>query len=171
MSAKEQRELPNLIIKTHILQWRSKALTRASLLPKTISIPPNQIPSLAPSLPPKDPTHNLRFDRMLISTCEWLRTAVCSSDSGPLLISQFSCRSGQHQAHLLSPLPVMGNNIPAAQSHTLCHLPSIHRSAFPSIASFPKSEHAPNTHVHSFRGFCSSALSIQCQQNPSQRPA
>ena len=39
----------------------------------------------------KAPTHSLRFDRMLISTCEWLRTAVCSSDSGPLLISQFSC--------------------------------------------------------------------------------
>lgn len=51
-------------IRTYMLQWRSKALTLASLSTKTISTPSQfQVFVL-------HATHSLRFDRMLISTCE-----------------------------------------------------------------------------------------------------
>lgn len=69
-------------------------------------------------------THSLRFDRMLISTCAWLRTAVCSSDSGPLLISQASCTSvRQHKPNLGNPsprsfLPLGLDNVLSGRSHT-----------------------------------------------------
>lgn len=81
-----------------MLQWRSNALTLASLLTRRISHRPPTLPDRPQQHQQQQhhhhhPTHSLRFDRMLISTCEWLRTAVCSSDSGPLLISQFSCPS------------------------------------------------------------------------------
>ena len=96
--------------------------------------PPPRISNLArkhhaahPTRP--TPTHSLRFDRMLISTCEWLRTAVCSRDSGPLLISQFSYTPSQHEvpspfSHL--PLSPRERNIPTEQSHT----PYPNQSAF-----------------------------------------
>ena len=42
-------------------------------------------------------THSLRFDRILMSTCAWLRTAVWRIESGPLLISQFSYRHFRRQ--------------------------------------------------------------------------
>jgi hypothetical protein len=78
-----------------------------------------------PPSPKPDPTHSLRFDRMLISTCEWLRTAVCSSDNGPLLISQFSYTPSHRSArrpfsHSLISFPIFPRqeNIPTEQSHT-----------------------------------------------------
>jgi hypothetical protein len=107
-----------------MLQWRSKALTLASLNP-----PPrisNHAPKHHLTHPTRpNPTHSLRFDRMLISTCEWLRTAVCSSDNGPLLISQFSYTPSHRSArrpfsHSLISFPIFPRqeNIPTEQSHT-----------------------------------------------------
>lgn len=61
----------------------------------------HQHPSAHP--PTKRQTHSFRFDRMLISTCEWLRTAVCRSESGPLLISQLSYTRARQSQPPISP--------------------------------------------------------------------
>lgn len=121
---------------------------------------------------------------MLISTCAWLRTAVCSSDNGPLLISQLSCKrnkvstpSHHHHQPLPSPPSVLGQTactlgIRAKKTYQLSNLilslsrgkmsenqsVSISPSGFQQRRASKRRVRRTTTHVHSLRGFWRSAL-------------